>query len=345
MYSSTPGGRPSNRKRLLVCGGAGFLGTHLCERLLSDGHEVIAVDNLSSGTIDHLRILSRKRNFSFVRHDIVNPLRIEADEVFNVTCCAPPPRDPADPEQVMRTCVEGSLNLLAQARHGGTSRIFLASTCQVYGEPETHPQRESYRVAVNPMGQRACYEEAKRCAEALYFEHHRQYGLPIKVARVFNTYGPRMRTNDGRVVSRFIMQALRGEPITVNGAGTQTRSFCFVDDLVDGIVRLMASDASMTGPMNLGNPTEISILDLAKLIVDVTGSRSRIVHRAIPTDDTTRRCPDITLAQARLDWQPMVPLREGLRMTVDWFEHVLGEREGRRSQRIDTQPVLSGSAA
>lgn len=326
MSSRIENKRFKSRKRALVCGGAGFLGTHLCARLLEDGYEVVALDNLVTGDIENLRNLQAHPTFSFVQHDITQAVDVDADEIYNLACCASPIHYQADPEHTMRTCLEGSLNLLSLARRTG-ARIFQASTSEVYGEPEVHPQKETYRGAVNPVGPRACYDEGKRCAEAIFFDYHRLYGVEIKVARIFNTYGPFMNENDGRVVSNFIAQALRGEPITLNGDGSQTRSFCYVDDLIEGIVRLMRSDRSFTGPVNLGNPAEITVLELAKLVISITGSSSRVVRRPMPVDDPTRRCPDIGLAHSRLDWQPVVPLHEGLRRTAAWFEQRFSNEE------------------
>jgi UDP-glucuronate decarboxylase len=258
-----------------------------------------------------------------MRHDITWPLHVEGDWIFNLACCASPQHYQRDPEKTVRTCTSGAANVLREARRTG-ARAFQASTSEVYGEPEMHPQRESYRGAVNPTGPRACYDEGKRCAEALFFDYHRLHGVEIKVARIFNTYGPQMQLDDGRVVSNFIVQALRNQPLTIHGDGSQTRSFCYVDDLIDGFMKFMASPPDVTGPINLGNPVEVTMLELARRIVAITGSRSRIEHRPMPVDDPTRRCPDIGLAQATLDWSPRVSLDEGLRRTIAWFERVLG---------------------
>lgn len=313
-------------RRAAVTGGAGFLGSHLCARLLDDGFTVTALDNLVTGRIENLQSLIGRPGFRFVRHDVTVPCALDADWIFNLACCASPVHYQRDPEKTMRTCTDGALNVLAEARRTG-ARVFQASTSEVYGEPEVHPQAESYRGAVSPVGPRACYDEGKRCAEAMFFDFHRLHRVPIKVARIFNTYGPQMQADDGRVVSTFIVQALRNEPLTVQGDGSQTRSFCYVDDLVEGIVRLMRSPDAFTGPVNLGNPGEITVIDLARRILALTGSRSRIVHRPMPVDDPTRRCPDIALARDALDWTPRVALEEGLRRTIAWFEQTLREPE------------------
>jgi len=313
-------------RRAAVTGGAGFLGSHLCTRLLDEGFEVTAIDNLVTGRLQNLESLRRRKGFRFLHHDVTTPLRIDADWMFNLACCASPKHYQRDPEKTVRTCTDGAANLLHEARRTH-SRIFQASTSEVYGEPEVHPQCESYRGAVSPVGPRACYDEGKRCAEALFFDYHRMYGIEIKVARIFNTYGPRMQLDDGRVVSNFVVQALRNEPLTVYGDGLQTRSFCYVDDLIEGIVRLMRSDAGVTGPVNLGNPDEVTMLELARRIIDLTGSRSKVVHRPIPIDDPTRRCPDIGLARDVLGWTPRVSLDQGLRHTIAWFERSLANPE------------------
>jgi UDP-glucuronate decarboxylase len=313
-------------KRVVVTGGAGFLGSHLCARLLEEGCEVVALDNLVTGRLRNLEPLRADSRFRFLRHDVTTPVRIDADWIFNLACCASPRHYQRDPEKTVRTCTDGAANMLHEARRTG-ARIFQASTSEVYGEPEVHPQRESYRGAVSPVGPRACYDEGKRCAEALFFDYHRMHGVEIKVARIFNTYGPKMQLDDGRVVSNFIVQALRNEPLTVHGDGRQTRSFCYVDDLIEGIMRLMAGPAEFTGPVNLGNPTEVTMLELAERVIALTGSRSRLVHRPMPVDDPTRRCPDISLARATLGWSPRVGLDEGLRRTIAWFEQALVDAE------------------
>ncbi len=309
-------------RRVLVTGGAGFLGSHLCERLLADGHEVVCVDNLFTGTkpnIAHLRDHSR---FEFVRHDVTFPLYIEVDQIYNLACPASPVHYQHDPVQTTKTSVHGAINMLGLAKRV-RARILQASTSEVYGDPVVHPQREEYWGNVNPIGIRSCYDEGKRCAETLFFDYHRQHRLEIKVARIFNTYGPRMHPNDGRVVSNFIVQALRGEPITVYGEGLQTRSFCYVDDLIDGFVRLMATAPDFTGPVNLGNPGEFTIRQLAEMVIELTGSRSRIEARPLPADDPMQRRPDISLAQSALGWQPTIALRDGLVKTIAYFDRTL----------------------
>ena len=300
-----------SRKRILVTGGAGFLGSHLIDRLLADGHEVLCADNLFTGTkrnIDHLHGHSR---FEFMRHDITFPLFVEVDEIYNLACPASPIHYQHDPVQTTKTSVHGAINMLGLARRL-KCRIFQASTSEVYGDPSVHPQSESYWGNVNPIGPRSCYDEGKRCAETLFFDYHRQHGLEVKVARIFNTYGPRMHPRDGRVVSNFIVQAIKGEPITLYGDGSQTRSFCYVDDLIDGFVRLMDSPAEFTGPVNLGNPGEFTIRALAEKVLAVTGSRSELEFRPLPVDDPKQRQPDITLAKSRLGWSPTVTLDQGL---------------------------------
>ena len=320
--------RQHRGQRAIVTGGAGFLGSHLCARLLEQGYDVIALDNLVTGSEKNLRAIRDDRRFRFVRHDVTAPWRGEASRIFNLACCASPRHYQSDPEKTVRTCVDGSINMLKVARRSG-ARIFQASTSEVYGEPQVHPQREDYRGNVNPDGPRACYDEGKRCAESLFFDYHRMYGTDIKVARIFNTYGPQMQLDDGRVVSNFIVQALRNEPITLYGEGLQTRSFCYVDDLVDGILALMDSPRDFQGPVNLGNPVEVTVRELAERIIALTGSRSTLVHRPMPVDDPTRRCPDISLARSRLSWEPRIPLDEGLRRTAEWFEQALRSGEHR----------------
>jgi UDP-glucuronate decarboxylase len=310
------------RKRVLVTGGAGFLGSHLCERLHALGHEVLCVDNFYTGTKDNVRDLLGSPHFELMRHDITFPLYVEVDEIFNLACPASPIHYQFDPVQTTKTSVHGAINMLGLAKRVRAT-ILQASTSEVYGDPEVHPQQESYWGRVNPIGPRACYDEGKRCAETLFFDYQRQHGLGIKVARIFNTYGPRMHPNDGRVVSNFIVQALSNEPITIYGDGAQTRSFCYVDDLIEGLMRLMASEADVTGPINLGNPNEITIKELAQRIVALTGSTSSIVHEPAAQDDPTQRRPDISLAGARLGWQPGVGLEEGLAKTVKYFDDLL----------------------
>jgi UDP-glucuronate decarboxylase len=310
-----------SRKRILVTGGAGFLGSHLIDRLLDLGHEVLCADNLFTGTkrnIDHLHNHSR---FEFLRHDITFPLFVEVDEIYNLACPASPIHYQHDPVQTTKTSVHGAINMLGLAKRL-KCRIFQASTSEVYGDPSVNPQAESYWGNVNSIGPRSCYDEGKRCAETLFFDYHRQHGLHIKVARIFNTYGPRMHPRDGRVVSNFIIQALKSEPITIYGDGSQTRSFCYVDDLINGIVRLMDTGTEFTGPVNLGNPGEFTILALAERILKLTESRSRIEFCPLPADDPKQRRPDISLARAKLGWAPTVPLEEGLASTIEYFRHI-----------------------
>jgi UDP-glucuronate decarboxylase len=306
------------RKRILVTGGAGFLGSHLIDRLLTRGHEVLCIDNLFTGTKRNIEHLHAQPRFELMRHDITFPLYVEVDEIYNLACPASPIHYQHDPVQTTKTSVHGAINMLGLAKRL-KCRILQASTSEVYGDPTIHPQTEDYWGHVNPIGPRSCYDEGKRCAETLFFDYHRQHGLEIKVARIFNTYGPRMHHADGRVVSNFIVQALKGEPITLYGDGSQTRSFCYVDDLVDGLVRLMESPADLTGPVNLGNPAEFSMRQLAKLVLAETGASSPIVTRPLPQDDPKQRQPDITLAKERLGWTPTVSLRQGLKPTVDYF--------------------------
>src|SRR5918996_4450928 len=310
------------RRRVMVTGGAGFLGSHLADRLLEAGHEVLCVDNLFTGTKDNVAHLHSNPYFELMRHDITFPLYVEVDEIYNLACPASPIHYQHHPVQTTKTSVHGAINMLGLAKRVG-AKILQASTSEVYGDPHEHPQREEYRGHVNPIGLRSCYDEGKRCAETLFFDYHRQHRLPIKVARIFNTYGPRMHPNDGRVVSNFIIQALTGGDITVYGDGRQTRSFCYSDDLVDGLVRLMGTGEDVTGPINLGNPAEIAIGDLAEMIMEMTGSRSRIVSRPLPPDDPRQRCPDITMAQSLLGWEPKVGLTDGLKETIAYFRRLL----------------------
>jgi UDP-glucuronate decarboxylase len=310
------------RKSILVTGGAGFLGSHLCERLLADGHDVICADNFFTGrkqTIEHL--LNHPR-FELMRHDVTFPLYVQVDEVYNLACPASPIHYQLDPVQTTKTSVLGAINMLGLAKRL-KCRIFQASTSEVYGDPSEHPQTESYWGNVNAIGPRSCYDEGKRCAETLFFDYYRQHRLEIKVARIFNTYGPRMHPNDGRVVSNFIVQALKGEPITIYGDGSQTRSFCYVDDLIEGFVRFMHSPAGLTGPLNLGNPDEFTIRELAELVIDMTGSKSKLSYLPLPQEDPKQRQPDITLATSHLRWRPTVPLREGLQRTIGYFDQLL----------------------
>ncbi len=308
----------SNRRRVLVTGGAGFLGSHLCERLLARGDDVLCVDNLYSGTKDNIAQLLGNPHFELQRHDVTFPLYVEVDEIYNLACPASPVHYQFDPVQTTKTSVHGAINVLGLAKRV-KARIFQASTSEVYGDPKVHPQPEEYWGHVNPIGRRACYDEGKRCAETLFFDYHRVHGLEIKVARIFNTYGPRMHQNDGRVVSNFIVQALKGEPITVYGDGSQTRSFCYVDDLIEAFIRFMDTPAEHTGPLNLGNPNEFTILELAKHVIALTGSRSRIVFEALPGDDPVQRQPDIAKARALLGWEPGIQLEQGLRKTIEHF--------------------------
>jgi UDP-glucuronate decarboxylase len=310
------------RKRVLVTGGAGFLGSHLCDLLLARGHEVLCADNLFTGTRRNIEHLHGHTRFEFIRHDVTFPLYVEVDEIYNLACPASPVHYQHDPVQTTKTSVHGAINMLGLAKRL-RCRILQASTSEVYGDPRTNPQREDYWGHVNPIGPRSCYDEGKRCAETLFFDYHRQHGLEIKVARIFNTYGPRMHPSDGRVVSNFIVQALRGEPITIYGDGRQTRSFCYVDDLVDALGRLMDSPAAVTGPVNLGNPAEFTIRALAEKVVALTGSRSKLVFAALPTDDPLQRRPDISRAQETLGWRPSVMLDEGLARTVAYFDALL----------------------
>ncbi len=310
-------------KRVLVTGGAGFIGSHLCARLLEAGHEVLCVDNFFTGSRQNVVDLIANPNFELMRHDITFPLYVEVDEIYNLACPASPIHYQFDPVQTTKTSVLGAVNMLGLAKRLKVP-IFQASTSEVYGDPDVHPQREDYWGNVNPIGPRSCYDEGKRCAETLFFDYHRQHRVRIKVARIFNTYGPNMHPNDGRVVSNFIVQALRGEDITVYGDGMQTRSFCYVDDLVEGFLRLMASADDVTGPINLGNPGEFTMLQLAEEIIALTGSASRIVHRALPADDPRKRKPDISLAESVLEWEPRIRLREGLVRTIDYFRARMG---------------------
>ena len=309
-------------QRILVTGGAGFVGSHLCERLLDAGHEVLAVDNHFTGRRANVAHLLGHPRFELMRHDTTFPLYVEVDEIYNLACPASPIHYQFDPVQTTKTSVIGAINMLGLAKRTG-ARILQASTSEVYGDPDIHPQPETYRGNVNPIGPRACYDEGKRCAETLFFDYRRQHGLKIKVARIFNTYGPRMQPNDGRVVSNFIVQALQGAPITLYGDGRQTRSFCYVDDLVDGLIRFMATPDHVTGPVNLGNPGEFTIRQLAEQVLHLTGSRSTLVNEPLPEDDPMQRQPDITLARELLDWQPAIPLEEGLKRTIPYFKELL----------------------
>ena len=312
---------PDRRKRALVTGGAGFLGSHLCDRLVADGHDVLCVDNFFTGAKDNISHLLDNPNFELMRHDVTFPLYVEVDEIYNLACPASPVHYQFDPVQTTKTSVHGAINMLGLAKRV-KAKILQASTSEVYGDPEVHPQAEGYWGHVNPIGIRSCYDEGKRCAETLFFDYHRQHGLRIKVARIFNTYGPRMHPNDGRVVSNFIVQALQGEPITIFGEGRQTRSFCYVDDLIEAIVRIMRTADAFTGPVNIGNPVEFTILDLARKVIELTGSKSKIEFRRLPEDDPMQRKPDIGLARSALEWEPSIDLETGLLKTIEYFRNL-----------------------
>ncbi|MDR0653324.1 MAG: SDR family oxidoreductase [Synergistaceae bacterium] len=309
-------------KRIIVTGGAGFIGSHLCQRLLTEGHEVICADNLFTGQKTNIRDLLQNDRFEFIRHDITQPLYVEADQIYNLACPASPIHYQRNPIRTIKTNVMGSINILGMARRTG-ARILQASTSEVYGDPSVHPQKETYSGNINITGIRACYDEGKRVAETLFFDYHRQHGLEIKVMRIFNTYGPRMSPDDGRVVSNFIVQALRGDDITIYGSGNQTRSFCYVDDLVDGMIRLMESPADFTGPVNIGNPEEFTVLELAEKVLRFTGSKSKMRFLPLPQDDPTKRQPDISLARHVLGWEPRIRIDEGLQKTVDYFRNLI----------------------
>jgi UDP-glucuronate decarboxylase len=309
-------------KRILVTGGAGFLGSHLCERLLNEGNEVLCVDNFFTGSRQNISHLMDNKNFELLRHDVTFPLYVEVDEIYNLACPASPVHYQFDPVQTTKTSVMGAINMLGLAKRLKI-KVLQASTSEVYGDPEIHPQPETYKGSVNPIGIRACYDEGKRCAETLFFDYHRQHNVQIKVMRIFNTYGPRMHPNDGRVVSNFIVQALKGEDITVYGKGDQTRSFCYCDDLIDGMVRLMNSGNDITGPINIGNPSEFTILELAKKVIELTNSKSKIIYMPLPQDDPMQRKPVIDLAREKLGWEPKVQLEEGLKKTIEYFERMI----------------------
>jgi UDP-glucuronate decarboxylase len=315
-------------KRILITGGAGFLGSHLCDRLIADGHDVLCVDNYFTGRKDNIAQHLGNPRFEALRHDVCFPLYVEVDEIYNLACPASPIHYQFDPVQTTKTSVVGAINMLGLAKRV-KAKVFQASTSEIYGEPLVHPQTEEYRGNVNTIGPRACYDEGKRCAETLFFDYHRQHDVQIKVARIFNTYGPRMHPNDGRVVSNFIIQALKGDAITLFGDGSQTRAFCYVDDLIEGFVRLMGTSDDVTGPINLGNPVEMTVADLARRVIELTGSRSKIEFRPLPVDDPTQRCPDITAAKETLGWEPHVALNAGLQRTIAYFDALLRETETR----------------
>ena len=322
-------------KRVLVTGGAGFLGSHLCERLLEFGYEVLCVDNFYTGRRSNVAKLLNNPAFELIRHDVTMPLVVETDEIYNLACPASPVHYQFDPVQTTKTSVHGAINVLGLAKRT-KAKIFQASTSEIYGDPTVHPQTEDYHGSVNTIGPRACYDEGKRCAETLFFDYYRQHNVNIRVARIFNTYGPNMHPNDGRVVSNFIVQALNGQDISIYGDGQQTRSFCYVSDLIDGFIRLMLAPDDVTGPINLGNPTEFTMLELAQKVIDITGSKSKLIYKPLPADDPKQRCPDITLAKEKLDWEPVVPLEEGLKKTIAYFDKLLSEK----TFTLPQQPVL-----
>ena len=309
-------------KRVLITGGSGFLGSHLCERLLNDGHDVLCLDNFFTGTKQNVLHLLKKPHFELMRHDVTFPLYVEVDEIYNLACPASPIYYQMDPVQTTKTCVHGAINMLGLAKRL-KAKIFQASTSEIYGDPQVQPQPESYWGRVNPIGFRSCYDEGKRCAETLFFDYRRQHSLRIKVARIFNTYGPRMHPNDGRVVSNFIVQAIQGHPLTIYGDGSQTRSFCYVDDLIEVMVRLMDTEDAFTGPVNIGNPSEFSILELAEKVINLSASTSEIIFKPLPTDDPKQRKPDIALAKKQLNWEPIIGLEEGLLRTIEYFRNIL----------------------
>lgn len=311
-----------NKKSILVTGGGGFLGSHLCEHLLKEGNNVICVDNFYSGVRSNVYHLLDNPNFEVLRHDVSLPLYVEADEIYNLACPASPPHYQWDPVQTTKTSVLGAINMLGLAKRVN-AKVFQASTSEVYGDPEVHPQPEAYWGHVNPIGIRSCYDEGKRCAETLFFDYQRQHGIEIKVARIFNTYGPRMHPNDGRVVSNFIVQAIQGKDITIYGDGSQTRSFCYVDDLIEGVIRLMDTPSDITGPINLGNPGEFTIRELAEKVIELTGTKSKLVMKPLPQDDPQQRRPDITLAKKTLNWEPKIDLNQGLKKTIEYFKTVV----------------------
>lgn len=314
----------TTQKKILVTGGAGFLGSHLCKELIEQGHDVLCVDNFYTGTKKNIEPLLQYSSFEMMRHDVTFPLYVEVDEIYNLACPASPVHYQFDPVQTTKTSVHGAINLLGLAKRL-KSKILQASTSEVYGDPEIHPQTEEYWGRVNPFGPRACYDEGKRCAETLFYDYHKQHNLQIKVARIFNTYGPNMQQNDGRVVSNFIIQALQNKPISIFGKGSQTRSFCYVDDLISGLISLMETPDAVTGPINIGNPNEFTMIELANLVLEITGSSSKLEFHPLPTDDPLQRCPDISKAKTYLDWEPEVNLRTGLEKTVSYFESILSK--------------------
>jgi UDP-glucuronate decarboxylase len=323
-------------KRILITGGAGFLGSHLCDRLIADGHDVLCVDNYFTGRKDNIAQHLGNPRFEALRHDVCFPLYVEVDEIYNLACPASPIHYQFDPVQTTKTSVVGAINMLGLAKRV-KAKVFQASTSEIYGDPLMHPQTEEYRGNVNTIGPRACYDEGKRCAETLFFDYQRQHDVKIKVARIFNTYGPRMHPNDGRVVSNFIIQALKGEPITLFGDGSQTRAFCYVDDLIEGFVRLMATADDVTGPINLGNPVEMTVADLARRVIELTGSKSKIAYRPLPIDDPTQRCPDIAVAKETLGWEPHVALNAGLQRTIAYFDQLLHDTDQRAETVVRLQ--------
>lgn len=326
-------------KKILITGGAGFIGSHLCKYYLGQGNNVIALDNLYTGSRQNIESFLINPKFSFIEHDVTQPINLDIDWILNFACPASPPRYQKDPLYTTRTSVTGAFNMLELARQNN-ARILQASTSEVYGDPDVHPQVESYRGCVNPIGIRSCYDEGKRCAESILFDHQRMYNTDIKVIRIFNTYGPNMDPNDGRVVSNFIMQALTNQPLTMYGNGTQTRSFCYVDDLVDGITRMMASNAAISGPINLGNPNEFTLLELAELVLELTNSTSKILFQPLPQDDPRQRCPDISKAQQILGWQPQVKLKDGLLKTIEYFENYLKQNMEYHANNLNCHPLL-----
>ncbi|MBV8849633.1 MAG: SDR family oxidoreductase [Methylobacteriaceae bacterium] len=328
-------------KKILVTGGAGFLGSHLCERLLAQGHDVLCVDNFFTGTRRNIAHMMGEPSFEFLRHDVTFPLYVEVDEIYNLACPASPIHYQFDPVQTTKTSVHGAINVLGLAKRV-KARVLQASTSEVYGDPEIHPQQETYWGRVNPIGYRACYDEGKRCAETLFFDYHRQHRLEIKVMRIFNTYGPRMHPNDGRVVSNFIVQALKGKDITIYGDGSQTRAFCYVDDLVEAMLRMMSTAPEITGPVNIGNPGECSIRELAEMVIELTGTTSKLVSKPLPQDDPKQRRPDIGLAKKILGWEPKIELRQGLAKTIAYFDAFLSE-EGSKSKTKARSRAVSGS--